>query len=114
MNSMYVTGEGSDFTIECEGRNFSVHKFILMTHSDVFRAMFKHPGTIENQTSKLVLCDTTPVAVNQMLTYMYSGALPENFLDEHAPALMQIAEKYALEPLKLLCQEKLISRLVFG
>lgn len=110
---MFVTGEGSDFTIECEGRIFSVHKFILMAHSDVFRAMFKHPGTIENQESRLLLTDTNPVAVNQMLTYMYSGSLPENFLDEHAPALMQIAEKYALEPLKLLCQEKLILRSVY-
>lgn len=72
--------------------------------------MFKHPGTIENRDNKLVLTDTNPVAVNQMLTYMYSGSLPENFLDDHAPALMQIAEKYAMDPLKLLCQEKLISR----
>jgi hypothetical protein len=109
---MFITSEGSDFSIECDGRIFSVHKFILMAHSDVFRAMFKHAGIIENQENKLVLTDTNPVAVNQMLTYMYSGALPENFLDEHASALMQIAEKYALEPLKLLCQEKLISRLV--
>lgn len=66
----FVTGEGSDFTIECEGRNFAVHKFILMAHSDVFRAMFKHTGTIENRDSKLILTDTNPVAVNQMLTYM--------------------------------------------
>jgi len=111
MHSMYITGEGSDFTIECEGRQFSVHKFILMSHSDVFRAMFKHTTTIENIESRLVLTDTTPVAINHMLTYMYSGSLPDGFLDEHAPSLMQIAEKYALDPLKLLCQEKLISRL---
>jgi speckle-type POZ protein len=111
LNSMFVTGEGSDFTIECEGRIFSVHKFILMAHSDVFRAMFKHVNTVESRDSKMILTDTNPVAVNQMLTYMYSGSLPENFLDEHAPALMQIAEKYALDPLKLLCQDKLISRL---
>lgn len=45
-----------------------------------------------------------------LMTKTILGALPENFLDEHAPSLMQIAEKYALEPLKLLCQEKLISR----
>ncbi|KAI6228985.1 Speckle-type POZ protein [Aphelenchoides fujianensis] len=101
LNQMYVTGEGSDFVIECEGRTFDVHRFMLMAHSEVFRAMFKHKGTIESIESKLVLKDTNP----------YSGALPESFLDEHASALMQIAEKYAMDPLKLLCQEKLISRL---
>jgi speckle-type POZ protein len=109
---MLSTGEGSDFTIECEGHMFEVHKFMLIAHSDVFRAMFKHKGTIENRDSRLVLTDTTPTAVSQMLTYMYSGALPDGFLDEQASALLQIAEKYAVDPLKLLCQEKLISRLV--
>ncbi|KAI6178814.1 Speckle-type POZ protein [Aphelenchoides besseyi] len=111
LNAMYISGEGADFVIECENRKFDVHKFILMAHSDVFRAMFKHPSTIENIENKVVLKDTNPTAVDQMLTYMYSGSLPDTFLDEHASALMQIAEKYALDSLKLLCQEKLISRL---
>jgi hypothetical protein len=81
-----------------------------MAHSEVFRAMFKHEGTIENHDNHLLLADTTPTAVSQMLTWMYSGTLPGGFADEHALVLLQIAEKYAVDPLKLLYQEKLISR----
>ena len=110
LNSMLVTGDGSDFVIECEGRTFDVHKFMLSAHSDVFRAMLKHKSTIESTENRLVLTDTNAMAVHQMLHYLYSSALPENFLDEHAPALMQLSEKYALDALKMLCQEKLISR----
>lgn len=39
IHNMFQTGEGSDMIIECEEQQFNVHKFILMAHSDVFRAM---------------------------------------------------------------------------
>lgn len=107
---MFITGEGSDCLIECDGRQFQVHRFVLIAHSEVFRAMFSHKNTIENLESRICLKDTNGIAVHQMLTYMYSGALPDGFADEHAPALIEISEKYGLDPLKILCQDKLISR----
>lgn len=109
---MFETGEGSDYVIVCGDQEFSVHKFVLIAHSEVFRAMFSHKDMIENIESRMVLTDTTPTAVHQMLTYMYSGSLPNGFEDEDASALIQISEKYALDPLKILCQYRLISRLV--
>ena len=45
-----------------------------------------------------------------MLIYIYSGGLPEGFVDDDASSLMEISEKYALDQLKILCQERLISR----
>jgi hypothetical protein len=39
---------------------------------------------------------------------MYSGALPDELLDEQVSELLLAAEKYAIEQLKMLCQEKLI------
>lgn len=110
---MFLTGEGSDCIIECKDKEFQVHKFILMAHSEVFRAMFSHKSTIENIESRIKLTDTNSTAVYQMLTYMYSGSLPEDFEDDHAPKLIEISEKYGLDPLKILCQEKLISRFFF-
>lgn len=108
---MFVTANGSDFTIECEGKEFPVHKFVLMAHSEVLKAMLNHPQLMESQNNRLSIKDSSAVAVQQMLSYMYSGSLPEGFLDEHAPPLMEIAEKYALVQLKMLCQDKLIQRL---
>ncbi|CAD5210270.1 unnamed protein product [Bursaphelenchus xylophilus] len=109
-HDMYETGEGSDFVIECQGREFAVHKFVLMAHSEVLRAMFKH-SMEETKNGRMKLLDACPEAVAHMLYYMYSGALPQEFEYEHASPLMQIADKYALDQLKMLCQEKLIQRL---
>ncbi|KAI1712850.1 BTB/POZ domain-containing protein [Ditylenchus destructor] len=111
IHKMFETGEGSDCVIECQNRQFHVHKFVLMAHSEVFRAMFSHKDTLENIESRIKMTDTNPTAVHQMLTYMYSGGLPDGFADDHAPALIEISEKYGLDPLKILCQDKLISRL---
>jgi speckle-type POZ protein len=111
IHEMYVSGEGADCVIECEPREFHVHKFVLIAHSAVFRAMFKHKETLENMESRVKLVDTDPTAVQHMLTYLYSGSLPDGLEDQDAPPLMSIAEKYGLDPLKLLCQDKLISRL---
>lgn len=110
-HKMYLTGEGSDCIIECERKEFLVHKFILIAHSEVFRAMFSHKNTLESVESRVKLTDTNPTAVHQMLTYIYSGSLPDGFVDEHAPALIEISEKYGLDSLKILCQNTLISRL---
>jgi speckle-type POZ protein len=108
---MLESGLGADFTIECEGREFRVHKFVLMAHSEVFRAMLSHEGCKEVRESRVQLVDTNPTAVGHMLTYLYSGGMAEEeFVDDDAPALIEISEKYALDPLKSLCQSKLISR----
>ena len=37
----------------------------------------------------------------------------EDLSDEDAPLVMEIAEKYGLDSLKILCQQKLIPRCVF-
>jgi len=110
IHNMFETGEGSDFIIECEGKQFHVHKFLLMAHSEVFRAMFTHEDTMESIEGRVKLTDTNPTAVHHMLTYMYSGSLPDGFADADADSLIEISEKYALDQLKVLCQDKLISR----
>lgn len=123
---MFLSGDGSDCVIECGPQQFFVHKFVLMAHSEVFRAMFNHKETMESVESRIRILDCAPIAVHQMLTYMcvwavtwrwsdflhkrYSGGLPDNFDNEHAQGLIEISEKYGLDPLKIICQEKLISR----
>jgi hypothetical protein len=50
---MFTNSEGSDCVIECGTQEFLVHKFILMAHSDVFRAMFSHKETMESVESRI-------------------------------------------------------------
>lgn len=107
---MFLSSDGSDCVIECDGHLFNVHKFILMAHSEVFRAMFKHKETKENVESRIEIKDATSKAVHHLLTYMYSSNVAEDLSDEDAPAVMEIAEKYGLDELKKLCQQKLMPR----
>nr|CAD2173569.1 unnamed protein product [Meloidogyne enterolobii] len=97
-HKMFISGEGSDCVVECGNQEFPVHKFVLMAHSD----------SVE---SRIRITDFGPETVHQMLTYMYSGGLPEDFSDEQASNLIEISEKYQLDSLKIICQDKLISRL---
>lgn len=108
---MFTTGEGSDCVIECDHQEFMVHKFVLMAHSDVFRAMFSHKTTKESVESRIQIADSAPTVVQHMLTYIYSGNVPDDIADDQVSALIEISEKYQLEPLKIICQDKLIMRL---
>uniref|UniRef100_A0A1I7Z4P8 BTB domain-containing protein n=1 Tax=Steinernema glaseri TaxID=37863 RepID=A0A1I7Z4P8_9BILA len=111
MHEMLQTGHASDCTIVCEGESFQAHKFVLMTQSDVFKAMFSHKDMTENLDSVIRLSDTSSFAVQQMLTYMYSGNLPPLIDDDQASAVMQLADKYGIDHLKILCEERLIEKL---
>ncbi|CAK5008299.1 unnamed protein product [Meloidogyne enterolobii] len=69
-HKMFISGEGSDCIVECGNQEFPVHKFVLMAHSDVFRAMFNHKDTLESVESRIRITDFGPETVHQMLTYM--------------------------------------------
>ena len=90
--------------------NFKVHKCVLAAHSDVFRAMFAHKETVENVQSCLKITDFDADIVGQMLKYLYTGELPEELATENLTELLKIGEKYQLELLKSIIEEKLITR----
>ena len=83
----------------------------MVAHSDVFRAMFSHKETVENTQSRLEIRDFDSYVVSQMLEYLYSGELPsEELTSENLVELLKISEKYQLELLKSISEEKLITR----
>ena len=59
--------ETSDITLICDRRKFSVHKFILAAHSDVFAAMFRHSTTEEALTNVVKIQDSDPDTVDRFL-----------------------------------------------
>jgi hypothetical protein len=85
-----------------------------MTNSDVFHAMFSHENTKESREGRIIITDSTPTAVRQMLHYMYAGALPKNYdVEKDSAALIKIADKYEIKPLMGFNEHKLIGRFVF-
>jgi hypothetical protein len=86
---------------------------MLMVNSDVFQAMFSHKNTKECRESRIVITDSTPTAVHQMLIYLYTGTLPkgEYAVEKHAGPLIKIANKYQIKSLMDFNVRKLIDRL---
>ncbi len=53
-------------------RRFACHKAILAARSDVFAAMFAHKVTTESKTNEVVIRDTDPDIMEQLLHFVYT------------------------------------------
>ncbi|KAK5113000.1 hypothetical protein LTR85_011022 [Meristemomyces frigidus] len=109
---LYASGDYSDLTIICNGREWKVHKFQLCAQSDFFHkacsGRFK-----EAQESKINLDDDNPDAVDALLKYLYH--FDYNTDSGTAPLVLEIrifaiADKYFIEPLKKLAAERFTER----
>ncbi len=99
---MLMSGELSDVIIVCQGVKFRCHKLVLVARSDVFRAMFSHAGTKEEQSHTVEIADSTPGDVGQMLVYLYTDRCGR--MAEHATGMLYLADKYNLPGLRLKCE----------
>uniref|UniRef100_A0A915ABU8 Non-specific serine/threonine protein kinase n=1 Tax=Parascaris univalens TaxID=6257 RepID=A0A915ABU8_PARUN len=99
-------GALADCELECNGQVIPVNKFMLSTHSKVFSAMFSHDDVQESKEKKVIMKDTDIDSVRMMLRYMYCGEVD---LESSAEGVMVLAERYQMDELKQLCEEKLCS-----
>lgn len=102
---------GADFIIESEeGVQFKVHKIIMMSHSDVFKAMLKD-DTAESQNSFVRLVDVATDDVRAMLEYIYTGTIIDienvNFTN-----ILMLADRYDLKGMRELCNHALAQQLI--
>jgi len=95
-----------DVIIKCEGREFYCHQFILSARSPVFEAMLKTKMK-ELESGSIAIDDFSKNVVEKMLVYIYGGMVPN--IDKDAKELLNIAEKYQLQQMKISLGEKLVS-----
>uniref|UniRef100_A0A8C9N686 Speckle type BTB/POZ protein n=1 Tax=Serinus canaria TaxID=9135 RepID=A0A8C9N686_SERCA len=103
--------ENSRFTDCClcvAGQEFKGHKAILAARSPVFSAMFEHEME-ESKKNRVEINDVEPEVFKEMMCFIYTGKAPN--LDKMADDLLAAADKYALERLKVMCEDALCSNL---
>ncbi|KAM6163944.1 speckle-type POZ protein-like [Rhynchocyon petersi] len=103
--------ENSQFT-DCSlcvaGQEFRAHKAILTARSPVFRAMFEHEME-ESIKNRVQINFMDPEVFKEMMCFIYTGKAPN--LYNMADDLLAAADRYALERLKVMCEDALCRNL---
>ncbi|PAN43410.1 hypothetical protein PAHAL_8G234000 [Panicum hallii] len=104
------TGDGADVVFEVGGETFSAHRCILAARSPVFRAELFGPMK-EGAAASVGIHDMEARVFKALLDFIYTDVFPD--IDEGetmaamASHLLVAADRYGLERLKLICEEKL-------
>ena len=85
----------------CGKREFSAHRFLLASRSDVFKAAFTHEETEEAKTGRVVIKDVDPETIEVLVKYIYTDAVEEG---ERTTELLAAADKYNLTALFKVCE----------
>jgi speckle-type POZ protein len=94
----------SDAILSVDGEEIPVHKFILSTRSPVFAAMFE-AEMVEKKNNIVKIEDLTYEDMKELLVFIYTDKTPN--LVNMAYSLLVAADKYAVERLKVLCEEEI-------
>ncbi|KAJ3685874.1 hypothetical protein LUZ61_015038 [Rhynchospora tenuis] len=109
IKKLWEREERFDVSFDVEGERISAHKFMLAAKSPVFEAELYGPMT-EAKSSCIKIKDMKAEVFNAILRFVYT----DNY--EHIEKVLSIelvqdlfvaADRYALEKLKVLCQQRL-------
>lgn len=112
LGDLMLREEGADVTFEVGGATFAAHRCVLAARSPVFRAELFGPMKESAATGTIRVDDMEAQVFSSLLTFVYTDSLPEtgdNEQDEGAMAqhLLAAADRYGLERLKLICDDRL-------
>ncbi|CAM0955029.1 unnamed protein product [Alopecurus aequalis] len=107
--SLLRSGPGWDVVFEVGGETFPAHRIIVAARSSVFMAELF--GPMKEKEATCVRIDGMEAKVfKAMLHFIYTGSVPEIDEDqivEMTQHLLVAADRYNLETLKVLCEERL-------
>ena len=93
----------SDAKLTVYGKDFHAHKNVLAARSSVFAAMFKHKLT-ENMKNTINITDINHQVFEKVLRYIYTEKISSLITDAIATELLDAADKYELDGLKIICK----------
>ncbi|XP_037452577.1 BTB/POZ and MATH domain-containing protein 2-like [Triticum dicoccoides] len=113
---LLLSKEGADITFEVGGDKFAAHRCVLAARSAVFKAQL---SGAKDKSSVVKISDIKADVFAGLLTFIYTDAVPE-FVDMEADddddeviyatrllQFLEAAERYDLQRLKSICEEKL-------
>ncbi|CAL5007562.1 unnamed protein product [Urochloa decumbens] len=110
LGKLFEEKEGADVTFSVEGESIVAHKFMLAARSPVFKAELC--GPMKTRARCVVVEDMRADVFRVLLHFIYNDSLPEGLgnLDEDdygemIQHLLVAADRYAMERLKLMCQD---------
>ncbi|KAM6164716.1 LOW QUALITY PROTEIN: speckle-type POZ protein-like [Rhynchocyon petersi] len=108
LGGLWENSRFTDCSLCVAGQEFRAHKAILAGCSPVFRAMFEHEVE-ESKKNQVLINDVDPEVFKEVMCFIYMGKAPN--VDKMAGNLLAAAERYALERLKVMCEDALCSNL---
>jgi speckle-type POZ protein len=108
LGALFESQRFSDITLNVNGVEFQAHKAVLAARSPVFAAMFEHEME-ERKHNRVEITDVETEVLREMLRFIYTGRSLN--LDKMSDDLLAAADKYALDRLKVMCEESLCSGL---
>ena len=95
-----------DIEIICEGKTFKTHKLLLLSHSEVFRSMFRHKMQ-ESITNTVNIANSSQIAVEALVSYLHTTSINEDLHIEDLLELTSLASKYLIPELLEGCSDLL-------
>ncbi|KAI4999114.1 hypothetical protein ZWY2020_059867 [Hordeum vulgare] len=109
------SGEGADVMFRVAGETFAAHRCVLAARSPVFRAELY--GAMKESTADCVhIHGMRPEVFRHLLHFVYTDSLPDEEDDDDgvvamAQHLMEAADRYGMERLKLVCEHRLCTHM---
>ncbi|KAM3260182.1 hypothetical protein ACQJBY_051443 [Aegilops geniculata] len=111
---LLLSKEGVDVEFRVGGETFSAHRLVLAARSPVFRAELFGPMKESTTTNVICIDDIEAEVFKALLAFIYTDALPAMDQQEEsamAQHLLVAADRYDLERLKLICEDKLCNHI---
>ncbi|KAL6643085.1 hypothetical protein ACP70R_021266 [Stipagrostis hirtigluma subsp. patula] len=117
LGALLSSKEGTDVRFRIRRRTFAAHRSVLAARSPVFKKALLGQMKEGNADNIVRIDDIEAEVFAALLKFMYTDALPEmKKKDESAMAqhLLVAADRYNLQRLKLICEDKLCEHIDVG
>lgn len=104
-------------TVKTKACDYTAHRSILMSRSDVFKKVltsekFRNQNRKHNELRRIELSTPTkPASISAFMHFLYTGELPTEILQEHAPEMMKAGNDYEIPILRSKCEDYMVNHM---